>query len=71
MHAWRSSLKYIHTYMVVLNVDKLLLSIFQPMLLDGYKFDLRVYVLVSSCDPLRIFLYKDGLVSLISIFFPI
>ena len=37
---------------------------FQPFLLDGYKFDLRIYVLVLSCDPLRIFVYKDGLVRL-------
>lgn len=34
------------------------------MLLDNYKFDLRVYVLVTSCDPLRIFVYEDGLVRL-------
>ncbi|CAB4021801.1 tubulin polyglutamylase TTLL7-like, partial [Paramuricea clavata] len=34
------------------------------MLLDGYKFDLRIYVLVTNCDPLRIFLYDDGLVRL-------
>ena len=34
----------------------------QPLLLDGFKLDLRVYVLVTACNPLRIFVYKDGLV---------
>ena len=33
----------------------------QPFILDGFKFDLRIYVLVTRCDPLRIFVYKDGL----------
>jgi tubulin polyglutamylase TTLL6/13 len=32
-----------------------------PCLMDGYKFDFRVYVLVTSVNPLRIFVYDDGL----------
>eukprot|EP00047_Mylnosiga_fluctuans_P018080 m.66720 g.66720 ORF g.66720 m.66720 type:complete len:696 (-) comp7421_c0_seq2:1296-3383(-) len=34
----------------------------KPFLLDGFKFDLRVYLLVTSITPLRAFMYKDGLV---------
>ena len=33
----------------------------KPYLIDGLKFDLRIYVLVNGCDPLRIYIYKSGI----------
>ncbi|XP_062312743.1 tubulin polyglutamylase TTLL4 isoform X1 [Osmerus eperlanus] len=34
----------------------------KPYLISGNKFDLRIYVYVSSYDPLRIYIFSDGLV---------
>ncbi|CAD8177226.1 unnamed protein product [Paramecium octaurelia] len=33
-----------------------------PHLINNFKYDLRVYVLITSTDPLRVYMYKDGLV---------
>lgn len=34
----------------------------KTLLIDGFKCDMRIYVLMTSCDPLKLFLFDDGLI---------
>ncbi len=33
----------------------------KPYLVENLKFDMRIYVLLAGCSPLRIYLYYEGL----------
>lgn len=36
----------------------------KPHLLRGYKYDLRIYIVVTSFEPLKVYIFKEGLVRL-------
>lgn len=32
-----------------------------PLLINSHKFDLRIYIIITSFDPLRVYMFKEGL----------
>ena len=51
------------TYETVDPLDHVVIQhyIDKPFLIDNLKFDMRIYVLLAGCDPLRVYLYNEGL----------
>ena len=33
-----------------------------PMTIEGFKFDLRIYVIMTCCSPLTLYIFDEGIV---------
>jgi len=57
-------IKVISQRQVVKNRPQYVISQYlsKPYLINGFKFDLRIYCLVTCFDPVKIYMFKEGLV---------
>uniref|UniRef100_A0A914XU25 Tubulin polyglutamylase TTLL4 n=1 Tax=Plectus sambesii TaxID=2011161 RepID=A0A914XU25_9BILA len=64
-----AGIKIVHRYQQVPKKTPLIAQHYvdRPFLINGAKFDLRLYVYITSLNPLRIYLYEDGLVRFASL----
>lgn len=46
-----------HGYLIQKYISK-------PHLLRGYKYDMRIYIVVTCFEPLKVFMFQQGLVRL-------
>lgn len=56
-------IKMINKESIIKNKKDILVSeyVANPHLINNFKYDLRIYILVTSYDPLRIYMFKEGL----------
>ncbi|KAF0690429.1 Aste57867_18161 [Aphanomyces stellatus] len=50
--------------------DNMVAQCIEPLLISGHKFDIGLYVVVSSVDPLRVYIYENALLRMCKLKYP-
>ncbi|RHY35209.1 hypothetical protein DYB32_000269 [Aphanomyces invadans] len=62
-----SGLDHLDKYM---STNDMVAQCIEPMLVSGHKFDIGLYVAVSSIDPLRVYIYHNALLRMCKLKYP-